>query len=160
MQEVSGKAELAGELGFEPRSSVLETDSLTVELIPPVKSSALSCKSLELRADNGSLLRFFVIRVLPAGIAKLRELQAPSGRLLVLRRRVVPVFALRALQCNNFAHSPILTDFAELHERRESKLILKATGKNIPSPAWLALLEDLGDGSGSDCASAFADGEA
>ena len=27
---------LAGELGFEPRSSVLETDSLTVELTPPV----------------------------------------------------------------------------------------------------------------------------
>ena len=26
---------LAGELGFEPRSSVLETDSLTVELTPP-----------------------------------------------------------------------------------------------------------------------------
>jgi hypothetical protein len=25
---------LAGELGFEPRSSVLETDSLTVELTP------------------------------------------------------------------------------------------------------------------------------
>jgi hypothetical protein len=30
---VPGK--LAGELGFEPRSSVLETDSLTVELTPP-----------------------------------------------------------------------------------------------------------------------------
>jgi hypothetical protein len=26
---------MAGELGFEPRSSVLETDSLTVELTPP-----------------------------------------------------------------------------------------------------------------------------
>src|ERR1700733_400288 len=30
--------ELAGELGFEPRSSVLETDSLTVELTPPAAS--------------------------------------------------------------------------------------------------------------------------
>ncbi len=29
---------LAGELGFEPRSSVLETDSLTVELTPPRSS--------------------------------------------------------------------------------------------------------------------------
>jgi hypothetical protein len=29
---------MAGELGFEPRSSVLETDSLTVELTPPWSS--------------------------------------------------------------------------------------------------------------------------
>jgi hypothetical protein len=31
-----GAGKLAGELGFEPRSSVLETDSLTIELTPPV----------------------------------------------------------------------------------------------------------------------------
>jgi hypothetical protein len=53
--------------------------------------------------------------MLPAGIAELRELKAASGRLLVLRRGVVPVFAIRALQCNNFAHLSILTDFAENH---------------------------------------------
>jgi hypothetical protein len=56
-----------------------------------------------------------VIRVLAAGIAELRELKAARGRLLVLRRRVVPVFALRALQCNNFAHLFILTDFVAVH---------------------------------------------
>src|ERR1700727_430852 len=33
---LEGPGKLAGELGFEPRSSVLETDSLTVELTPPV----------------------------------------------------------------------------------------------------------------------------
>ena len=38
----SDRAMLAGELGFEPRSSVLETDSLTVELTPPVKLLALA----------------------------------------------------------------------------------------------------------------------
>jgi hypothetical protein len=52
--------------------------------------------------------------VLAAGVAKLRELEAAGGRLLVLRRRVVPVFALGALQCNDFAHLFILTDFAEI----------------------------------------------
>src|SRR5580698_8427015 len=35
----SEPGKLAGELGFEPRSSVLETDSLTVELTPPAASS-------------------------------------------------------------------------------------------------------------------------
>jgi hypothetical protein len=59
------------------------------------------------------LLRFLVVRVLAAGIAELRELETAGGRLLVLRRRVVPVLALRALQCNNFAHLFILTDFAD-----------------------------------------------
>jgi hypothetical protein len=53
--------------------------------------------------------------VLAAGIAELRELQTASGGLLVLRRRVIPVLALGALQCNNFAHLSILTDFAEIH---------------------------------------------
>jgi hypothetical protein len=61
------------------------------------------------------LLRLFVVRVLAAGIAELRELEPTGGRLLVLRRRVIPVFALGALQCNNFAHFSILTDFAENH---------------------------------------------
>jgi hypothetical protein len=55
-----------------------------------------------------------VIRVLAAGIAKLGELKAAGGRLLVLRRRVVPVLALGALQCDNFAHLFILTDFEAL----------------------------------------------
>jgi hypothetical protein len=39
------------------------------------------------------LLRFFVCGVLAAAIAELRELQATGGRLLVLRRRVIPLFA-------------------------------------------------------------------
>ena len=50
------------------------------------------------------LLRFLVIRVLPAGVAELRELEAAGGRLLVLRGGVVPVLAIRALQCDDLAH--------------------------------------------------------
>ena len=43
-------------------------------------------------------------RVLAAAITELRELQATGGRLLVLRRRVIPVLAFGALQCDDFAH--------------------------------------------------------
>jgi hypothetical protein len=40
--------------------------------------------------------------VLPALATELTELQTLCSRLLVLGRRVVPVFALTALQLNNF----------------------------------------------------------
>jgi hypothetical protein len=52
-----------------------------------------------------------VIGVLAAGIAELGKLETAGGRLLVLGGGVVPVLALWALQCDNFAHllvSPIL----------------------------------------------------
>jgi hypothetical protein len=68
--------------------------------------------------DPVVLLGLFVVRVLAAGIAELRELEAASGRLLVLRRGVVPVLALGALQCDDFAHLFILTDFADIHAIR------------------------------------------
>ena len=45
-----------------------------------------------------------MIRVLAARVAELRHLQTASGRLLVLRRRIVPVLACRTLQCNDLAH--------------------------------------------------------
>jgi hypothetical protein len=51
-----------------------------------------------------ALLRFLVRLVLTAAVTKLLELQAASGRLLVLRRRVIPLLALSALQRNNFPH--------------------------------------------------------
>jgi hypothetical protein len=49
--------------------------------------------------------------VLAAAITELLELETASGRLLILRRRVVALFALPALQCNNFPHFLILPDF-------------------------------------------------
>jgi hypothetical protein len=55
-----------------------------------------------------NLLRLFVVRVLAAGVAELRELKSARGRLLVLRRRVVPVLAHRTLQGDNFAHCLLL----------------------------------------------------
>jgi hypothetical protein len=43
--------------------------------------------------------------VLAAAVTELLELQTACGRLLVLGRRVIPLLALSALQCNNFPHS-------------------------------------------------------
>src|SRR3954469_18078848 len=57
-----------------------------------------------------ALLRFLVRLVLAAAVTELLELQTAGGRLLVLRRRVVPLLALSALQCDDFPHLLILTD--------------------------------------------------
>jgi len=51
-----------------------------------------------------------VCRVLAARVAELGELETACGGLLVLGGGIVPVFAVRALKGNDFAHcgSPIL----------------------------------------------------
>jgi hypothetical protein len=48
--------------------------------------------------------------MLAAAVTELLELETAGGRLFVLRRRVVPLLALSALQCDNFPHFLILTD--------------------------------------------------
>jgi hypothetical protein len=53
---------------------------------------------------NAELFRFFVRGMLAAAIAELRELKPASGRLLVLRGRVIALFAFRTLQGNYFTH--------------------------------------------------------
>ena len=45
-----------------------------------------------------------------ATLAELGKLQTASGRLLVLGRCVVALFALGALQCHDFPHLLILSD--------------------------------------------------
>jgi hypothetical protein len=42
--------------------------------------------------------------VLAAAVTELLELETAGGRLLVLGRRVVPLLALGALQCDDFPH--------------------------------------------------------
>jgi hypothetical protein len=56
------------------------------------------------RSKNGKLLNFFMPGVLAARIAKLSGLHAFRVLLLVLGRRVVAVFAIAALQRNDFSH--------------------------------------------------------
>ena len=101
---------MAGALGFEPRSSVLETDSLTVELTP-------LCTTMQAERTASPpawrlLLRLFMIRVLSARIAKLRKLQPTRRCLLVLCGGVVTVLTLGALQRDDFAHGYILSSLA------------------------------------------------
>ena len=55
------------------------------------------------------LLRFLVRLVLAAAVTELLELKTAGGRLFVLRRRVIPLLALSALQCDNFPHSLTLS---------------------------------------------------
>jgi hypothetical protein len=73
--------------------------------------------------------------MLAAAITKLRELQAASGRLLILRRRVIALLAYRALQRHDFTHLFILSDFPDCrksgHFVRQPDLILPA-GRRQP----------------------------
>jgi hypothetical protein len=55
--------------------------------------------------------------VLAAAVTELLELKTASGRLLVLRRRVVPLLALSALQRNNLAHLSILSQFSVVRDQ-------------------------------------------
>jgi hypothetical protein len=55
-----------------------------------------------------------VLLVAAATLAELAELETASGRLLVLGGGVVALFALSALQCDDFPHLSILTDFASI----------------------------------------------
>jgi hypothetical protein len=66
---------LAGAEGFEPPSSVLETDSLTVELTPLWIAENPAIRQL---------LHFLVRRVLAADAAELFQLQTLGHRLPVL----------------------------------------------------------------------------
>jgi hypothetical protein len=59
--------------------------------------------------------------VLAAAVAELRELKTLGRRLLVLRRRVIPLLALSALQCHNFTHFnfPTLSFRCQISDSRD-----------------------------------------
>ena len=92
---------LAGAEGFEPPSSVLETDSLTVELTPlyesRVRSPELRGKPPRLRTHSSRLFHFFMGGVLAATAAELLEFQPLGRRFAVLRGRIIPLFAITTL---------------------------------------------------------------
>src|SRR2546430_2560512 len=66
-------------------------------------SAAKACKSTALTTYSPALFRLPVNRVLPIVTAELLELQLLRHRLLVLRRRIVPTFALGALERDDFS---------------------------------------------------------
>src|ERR1051325_1745138 len=65
--------------------------------------AAKACKSTPLATYSPSLLGLPVNRVLPVVTAELLQFQLLRHRLLVLRRRVVPTFALGALKGDDFS---------------------------------------------------------
>jgi hypothetical protein len=89
---------MAGAEGFEPPSSVLETDSLAIELTPLSKSECLA------RSLTRPRLFYFAVRgMFTALAAELVELQ-PFGRgLAILGGGVVAVLAISALKLTDFA---------------------------------------------------------
>jgi hypothetical protein len=101
---------MAGAEGFEPPSSVLETDSLTVELTPLCSlSNCAICELSNLKFVNPkiqqsvNLFYFFMRRMLPAAVAKLLKLQPLRHGLPILGGRIIPLLALTALQRNNLS---------------------------------------------------------
>jgi hypothetical protein len=66
---------------------------------------ARGSKKISIRPNSAELLGLFVWGMLAAAIAELGELKAARGRLFILRRRVIPLFAFRTLEGNYFTHS-------------------------------------------------------
>ncbi len=93
---------MAGAEGFEPPSSVLETDSLAVELTPLLHRSVPHLAGGP-NPPARPLLHFFVSGVLAALPAELIELETFRRGLPILGRRVILIFALGALQLTDFA---------------------------------------------------------
>src|SRR5580700_986172 len=96
---------MAGAEGFEPPSSVLETDSLTVELTP--LESLPNCMICELFnskiLQSVNLFYFLMRRMLPAVVAEFLQLQPLRHSLPILGGRIIPFLALTALQRNNLS---------------------------------------------------------
>jgi hypothetical protein len=101
---------MAGAEGFEPPSSVLETDSLTVELTPlyPLPNCTI-CELSNLKfinpkiAQSVNLFYFFMRRMLPAAVAEFLQFQPLRHGLPILGGRIIPFLALTALQRNDFS---------------------------------------------------------
>jgi hypothetical protein len=95
----------------------LETGSLTVELTPLKSSGACASGDRVIFKSpddpitrSPDLFHFLVRRVLAATAAEFLELQPLRRRLPVLGSRIIPLFAIAALQRNNLSghHSLLL----------------------------------------------------
>ncbi len=96
---------------------------------PPRSRASLGMTTL-----IGSSFHFFVPRVLAARIAKLFRLQALGVLLFVLRRRVVAVFAIAALQRDSFPHQsatsvPLSSGLSDLCLERQTRLSQQRSNK-------------------------------
>src|SRR6267378_42360 len=83
--------------------------------------------------ENEDLLHFLVRRLFAARIAELLRLQPLGVLFFVLRRRVIAVFAIAALQRNDFAHRLILSRSA-----RYSMISVTAPAPTVWPPSRIA----------------------
>jgi hypothetical protein len=84
---------------LNPQPAVLETAALPIELL-----ACMSRKGLQKQARHGLFLLAFPMRcVLPVMTAELLQFELLRHGLLVLRRRVVPTFALGTLKRDDFS---------------------------------------------------------
>jgi hypothetical protein len=93
------------------------------------------------RSKNGKLLNFLMPGVLAARIAKLSGFHAFGVLLLVLGRRVVAVFAIAALQRNDFSHDLISFSCPALDlrgEKRYSMISVTAPAPTVWPPSRIA----------------------
>jgi hypothetical protein len=81
---------------------VTEPNLLAVHHLTPTLLTDTSV--LRVNPLNAALLYFLMPCVLPARIAELRRLKPLRMLAAILGRRVVPVFAIVALQCDDFSH--------------------------------------------------------
>ena len=77
-----------------------------------------------------------------AAITELLELEAAGGRLFVLRRRVIALFALATLQCDNFTHLLILPDFGEFQAHNFSGFCRQVDPQDV-FPAKQEIMQGL-----------------
>jgi hypothetical protein len=64
-----------------------------------------AAKTAVFNSKNAELFGLFMCGMFAAAIAKLGEFEAARGRLFILRRRVIPLFAFRTLEGNYFTHN-------------------------------------------------------
>src|SRR5262249_51831001 len=86
-----------------------------------------------------ALLHLFMRRVLPARIAEFLRLHALRMLFLVLRRRVVAVFAFPALQRDDLSHDPIpFSSSARSGGKRYSIMSVTAPAPTVWPPSRIA----------------------
>jgi len=104
----------------------------------PLKTKNRSAQCL---LQNGNLLNFLVPGVLAARVAKLPGLHALGVLLLVLSRRVVAVFAIAALQRDDFSHDLSSFSYPALDlrgEKRYSMISVTAPAPTVWPPSRIA----------------------
>jgi hypothetical protein len=100
-----------------------------------------------------------MLPVATAALAELCKLQTARGSLLVLGRGVVTFLALRALQCDDFAHLRILTDSVPICSILFLADFPRRLGAQTAAPIdeFPNLSDDFRDSSGAYGTTAFAD---